>query len=60
LNDLDEAFEYFEKAYLDHDPILLSIKHERWVSDAIREDERYDELLEKIGFPEEEHSEVMA
>jgi adenylate cyclase len=59
LNELDEAFAYFEKAYLDHDPILLSIKYESWVPDAIRDDERFDDLLEKIGFPEEQHSEVL-
>jgi adenylate cyclase len=51
MNEIDAAFEYFEKAYKDHDPILLSIKNEKWVADALKDDPRYEALLEKIGFP---------
>jgi len=52
LNDTDEAFDYFEKAYIDRDPILLMLKYVQWVPVAIREDPRFQNLLDRIGFPE--------
>ena len=51
LNNYDEAFEYLEKAYNDHDPVLLSMKYEKWIPDILQEDPRFKNLLEKIGFP---------
>jgi tetratricopeptide (TPR) repeat protein len=52
LDDLDTAFEYFDKSYEDRDPLLLSLKYEHWVPDAVKEDPRYRELLKRIGFPD--------
>lgn len=51
LNDWDEAFEYLEQAYNDHDPILIMLKYEYWVPDELRADPRFQSLLEKIDFP---------
>jgi len=52
LGDLDEAFDYLDKAYNDRDPMLLMIKYERWVPAALRNDPRFQNLLDRIGFPE--------
>lgn len=51
LNDLDEAFDYLEKAYDDRDPIILTLKYESWVPAKLREDPRFQKLLDRIGFP---------
>ena len=52
LNDIDEAFDYFEKAFIDRDPILLMIKYMQWVPAHVRNDPRFQNLLDRIGFPE--------
>jgi TolB-like protein/Tfp pilus assembly protein PilF len=51
LDDMDKAFEYFEKAYEDRDPMMLSLKNARWVPDSLKEDPRYQKILDKVGFP---------
>jgi tetratricopeptide (TPR) repeat protein len=51
LNDLDQAFEFLEKAINDRDPVLLAIKYEKWVPDNLKKDIRYQQLLDRIGFP---------
>ncbi|WP_018477211.1 adenylate/guanylate cyclase domain-containing protein [Pontibacter roseus] len=56
MNDnLDEVFYYLEKGYDEHDPLLVSLKHEHWVSDAVRADPRYQKLLEKMNSPNKLH-----
>ena len=52
LNDLDLAFEYLEKAYDDHDPLLLTLKYEQWGPDNFRSDPRFEKFVERIGFPQ--------
>ena len=52
LDNLDEAFEFLEKAFADRDPLLIAIKHERWVPENLREDDRFQSLIERVGFPE--------
>jgi adenylate cyclase len=54
LDDLDEAFIHFERAYQDKDPMLLSLKYDHWVPDSLKHDPRFDMLLERIGFPVKE------
>jgi adenylate cyclase len=56
LDDLDEAFWFLDKAFADRDPLLIAIKHESWVPENLREDERFQQLLERVGFPEEVNS----
>ncbi len=51
LNNFDEAFAYFEQAFTDRDPIILTLKHINWSPAALREDPRYQDLLDRIGFP---------
>lgn len=48
LNDMDEAFDYLERAYEDRDPALLMLKHEWWVPDSMRRDLRFQGLLDRI------------
>ena len=52
LGDLDEAFDYLDKAHDDRDPILVTLKYEPWVPAALRNDQRFQNLLNKIGYPE--------
>ena len=52
LDDLDEAFDYLEKAYNDRDPVLLMLKYEWWAPALLREDPRFQNLLDRIGFPQ--------
>lgn len=51
MDHFDEAFEYLESAYLDRDPILLFVKYENWGPVAFRNDQRFQNILDKIGFP---------
>ncbi len=52
LKNLDEAFDYLEKAFEDKDPVLLALKYEkRWGPSAFRNDQRFHDLLGRIGFP---------
>ena len=51
LNGPDEAFEYLEKAYSNRDPFLLTLRYEHWVPEILKEDPRFQQLLQKIGFP---------
>lgn len=51
LGDMDTAFEYLEKAYIDRDPILISIKYSPYVPVLLRNDPRFQNLLDRIGFP---------
>ena len=51
LGDLDEAFDYLEKAYDDRDPILLDMRYEKWGPPEFRNDPRFQKIIERIGFP---------
>jgi len=50
LNDVDEAFDYLEKACAERDPILLVLKHAQWVPLNLRNDSRFQIFLRRIGF----------
>jgi adenylate cyclase len=52
LNDLDEAFEYLEKAYDERDPLVILLKYEPWVPTVLKDDPRFQKFLDRIGFPE--------
>jgi adenylate cyclase len=51
LEGVDAAMVYLEKAFEDREPPLLTLKHEHWVPDFLKEDPRFQNLLERIGFP---------
>ena len=51
LNNMDEAFDYLEKAFDDRDPSLILLKYKPWVPASLRADPRFQKILERIGFP---------
>ena len=51
MNNLDAAFIYFEKAYEDCESLLVSLKNESWTPPNIKNDPRFQNLLDKIGYP---------
>jgi len=51
LGDLDTAFEALEKAYNDLDPHILTIKRAPYVPALLRNDPRFQILLDRVGFP---------
>ena len=52
LNNIDEAYEYLEKAFIQRDAQLLSCRSNLWpVSSSLREDQRYKDFVKKINFP---------
>ena len=52
LGKSDESISYLEKAFSEHDPVLLMLKHEPWVPKNLKNDERFQNIIEKIGFPD--------
>ena len=48
LGNMDAAFEGFEMAYAERDPLLALAKYYPGF-DALRDDPRFDELLRKMG-----------
>jgi pentatricopeptide repeat protein len=52
LGDLDKAFNALEKAYNDLDAHILTIKAAPYVPSLLRNDSRFQNLLNRIGFPE--------
>jgi len=51
LGDIDVSFNYFEKAYSDRDPILVTLKFVPYVPEILRNHMLFKDLLERIGFP---------
>ncbi|CAN5280283.1 adenylate/guanylate cyclase domain-containing protein [soil metagenome] len=51
LDNLDTAFDALEKAYDDLDPHILTIKRAPYVPALLRNDPRFQNLLDRIGFP---------
>ena len=51
LGDLDTAFDYLEKAYEDHDPILTQLKFSPIVPASLKKEPRFQNLLDRIAFP---------
>ncbi|MFN2457968.1 MAG: FlgO family outer membrane protein [Chitinophagaceae bacterium] len=52
LNNIDEAFINLEKAYNEPEPLLFMLKYEHWVPPALKQDPRFQNLLDRIGFPD--------
>jgi len=51
LGDMNKAFYYLEQAYNDRDPNMVQIKHSRYVPPSLKNDPRFQNLLDRIGFP---------
>ncbi len=51
LGDVELAFRYLETAFNDRDPILITIKYAPNVPSIVRDDPRFEDLIERIGFP---------
>jgi TolB-like protein/thiol-disulfide isomerase/thioredoxin/Tfp pilus assembly protein PilF len=52
IEEVDEAFAWLERGYRDRDPPMINLKAHPGV-DALRSDPRFQDLLGRIGFPEE-------
>ena len=52
LGDTDIAFDYLENAFNDRDHILITLKYSPYVPASLRNDARFQNLLDRIGFPE--------
>ena len=51
LGYIDEAFEYFEMGREAREPIVLSLRVEHWVADAVRKDKRFSQFISSFNFP---------
>ena len=51
LKNLDEAFDYLERAYQERDPFLVMLRYEHWGPATLREDPRFQILFDRIGLP---------
>ncbi len=49
IDDMEDAYAYFEKALIEHDPMLITFKNIEYI-DFLKGDQRFQKLLEKIGF----------
>jgi adenylate cyclase len=49
--DTDSAIHYLEKAFKERDPFLISLKNELLMPDVLKEDKRFQALLDRIEFP---------
>src|SRR5688500_12336965 len=54
MDHIDLAISYFEKAYEDRDAMLITIKTWPNVPDNLKNDNRCQELIKRMGFPEQE------
>lgn len=51
LGYLDEAFNYLEKGAEAREPIILTMRCEKWVPEQLKADPRFPVFLEKFSFP---------
>ncbi len=52
IGETDEAMTWLERAYEERDPLLLIAKTDPRM-DPLRSDPRFQDLLRRIGFPED-------
>jgi TolB-like protein/tetratricopeptide (TPR) repeat protein len=52
MGGIDEAFAWLERGYRERDPLMIDLKAEP-ILDPLRSDPRFDDLLRRIGFPED-------
>lgn len=51
VGDIDEAFNYLENGYNNYDPTIITIKYAPYVPPLLKNDPRFEYLLDRIGFP---------
>jgi len=51
LGDKDQAFALLEKAYNEHDNMIVLLKIDPYF-DSLRSDRRFTDLLRRVGFPQ--------
>lgn len=51
LGDVRESILYLQQAFEDRDPMIILLKYAHWVPDVLRNDSRFNAILDKIGFP---------
>lgn len=52
LGNIDEAIDWLEKAYEERDAYLCILNHYPWVPERLRQDNRFQDFLNKMDFPE--------
>jgi Flp pilus assembly protein TadD len=52
MGDISSALSYLDKAYNDRDAMLITIKHSTHIPDALRNETGFQDLLNRIGFPD--------
>jgi len=52
IGNLDEAMNWFDAAYKDHDASLFVSKYYPWIPSSVRHDHRFQSLISKLKFPE--------
>jgi TolB-like protein/class 3 adenylate cyclase/Tfp pilus assembly protein PilF len=52
LGDIDEAFNWLEKAYKEHDAYLCIIQYYPFLPVSLRQDSRFKSFVSKMNFPE--------
>jgi TolB-like protein/Flp pilus assembly protein TadD len=52
IGETDEAFAWLERGYRERDPQIINVKAQP-TFDPLRSDPRFDDLLRRIGFPED-------
>jgi TolB-like protein len=52
IGEIDEAFAWLERGYRERDPLIVEVRAQPGL-DPLRSDPRFDDLLRRIGFPEE-------
>ena len=51
LGNFDEAFNWFEKAYENHDGFLFMMRNYPWLPDKLKTDERFISLMKRLKVP---------
>ena len=51
LGDVDEAIDWLERAYEEHDAYLCILQYYPWVPARLRHDDRFKSFLSKMNFP---------